>query len=403
MRIAVIGAGPAGCAAALALRGRLGASADIRVYERDPRDGRRGFGLVFPPGQLTRLALTGSDWARDIAVAARDWNRLAVVREGERTVFDGHPMLSLSRDGLLRLLRERLDREGVPIEYAAPVTPATASPDGADPNPDLDADLVVAADGTDSAFRSVGTVHRDPAVSARFVWFATEVAFPELTFLFRRTPAGVFTAHAYSYSDDESAFIVEAGERTWAPALGGEPGAMKSDAVKSDTVKSDAVKPDTVAAATTELCTSVFAADLGGRALYGGSGAPREFAQISLSRWSAGRTVLIGDAAHTAHFSIGSGTSLALADAAALADAIAEQPTIEQALATYEARRRPVVENLQALSRLSSQWFATAGERMDDLDLRGFAESLVSRAGLMARVRSEMAATSAAGPRPRQG
>ncbi|HEV2343022.1 MAG TPA: FAD-dependent monooxygenase [Actinocrinis sp.] len=393
MRIAVIGAGPAGCAAALALRGRLGASADIRVYERDPRDGRRGFGLVFPPGQLTRLALTGSDWARDIAVAARDWNRLAVVREGERTVFDGHPMLSLSRDGLLRLLRERLDREGVPIEYAAPVIPVTASPDGAGLTVDLDADLVVAADGTDSAFRSVGTVRRDPAVSARFVWFATEVAFPELTFLFRRTPAGVFTAHAYSYSDDESAFIVEAGERTWALALGGEPG----------TVKSGTVKPDTVAAATAELCTSVFAADLGGRALYGGSGAPREFAQISLSRWSAGRTVLIGDAAHTAHFSIGSGTSLALADAAALADAIAEQPTVEQALATYEARRRPVVENLQALSRLSSQWFATAGERMDDLDLRGFAESLVSRAGLMARVRSEMAATSAAGPRPRQG
>jgi anthraniloyl-CoA monooxygenase len=358
MRIAVIGAGPAGCAAALSLRRRLGDTADIQVYERERRGQRRGFGLVLAPWQLARLVFQGHEWAGDIRAATRSWRRLAVLRDGARVDIDGHALSAISRDRLLKILRDRMAAAGIPIAYQAPVAAGQCP----------DVDLVIGADGTDSGFRHIAEVRQDPPTGTQFVWYATTAPFPELTFLFRRTPWGVFTAHAYSYNSAEGAFIVEARESTWRAAR--------------------------AAGSVVEACTAAFADDLGGAALTGGSKDPRPFAQVQLSRWAAGGTVLVGDAAHTTHFSIGSGTSLALADAAALADALAEYPSVPAALAAYEDTRRPPVVTAQDLSRRSGLWFATLDDRYDDLDAAGLAASLTARTGLHARVRQVAAGTS---------
>lgn len=351
MRIAIAGAGPAGCAAALSIRRRLGERADIRVYEKGPRDQPRGFGLVLPSWLIDRLAHQGQDWAAELEPATLSWGRIAVLRDAERVVVDGHPLRAISRRRLLAVLRRRMEAEGIAVSYGTPVRPG-----------DRDADLVIAADGADSAFRGgVGVLSREPPSGARYVWFATDAVFPELTFAFRRTEWGVFVAHAYAYAGGESAFIVEAADRTWQDALRGRSAAA--------------------------LCQATFAAELAGARLRAEHPTVRAFEAIRMSRWSTGRIVLVGDAAHTAHFSIGSGTSLAFADAAALADALAEQPSIARALTVYEEARRPPVEIAQALSRQSSRWFAAIDDRWSELDALGLARSLASRTGLAGRVR----------------
>jgi len=351
MKIVISGAGPAGCAAALSIRRRLGARAEIRVFEKGPRDQPRGFGLVLPSWQLARLAFQGHDWAIGLKAATLGWSRIAVWCDGERVEVDGHPLTAISRHRMLTVLREQMAAEGISVTYDTPLRAG-----------DAEADLLIAADGIESAFRSVGVLSREPPTGARYVWFGTKAAFPELTFIFRRTDWGVFVAHAYSYADDESAFIVEATDRTWQKALEG--------------------------ASAFAVCEAAFAEDLRGAGLYADAPAARAFEQIRISRWSEGGVVLVGDAAHTAHFSIGSGTSLAFADAIALADALAGQPSIAQALRAYEEARRPLVETAQALSRQSSLWFATIDDRFGDLDAHGIAASLTSRTGQLERVRS---------------
>jgi anthraniloyl-CoA monooxygenase len=283
-----------------------------------------------------------------------------VLRDGERVDVDGHALCAISRHRMLAVLREAMEAEGIPVTYDTPLRAG-----------DVEADLIVAADGTESAFRSVGVLTREPPTGARFAWFGTTAAFPQLTFVFRRTEWGVFVAHAYSYAEDESAFIVEATDVAWQRAL--------------------------AAGSTTAVCEAVFADDLGGARLLGDASTLRTFEQIRLSRWFADGVVLVGDAAHTAHFSIGSGTSLAFADAVALAVALAEQPSVAGAAAAYEAVRRPLVEIAQDLSRRSSLWFATIDDRWATLDGQGLAAALTSRTGQLEWARNARNASRSGG------
>lgn len=345
MRINVIGAGPAGCATALALSRRLGGNAKITVYERDELSRSGGFGVVLPALPLARMIGEGHDWAADLRTHARAWNQLAVVKDGVRSHCEGHPLLAISRRRLLDVLRQRMELEGITVRFGREIQDPTAM---------VEADLIVAADGLRSRFRPAEAGQVTSAADRRYVWFNTSTPFPELTFLFRATAWGIFTAHAYSYAEGESAFIVEASAQTW---LNAGPHGVRT------------------------ACEKVFEDDLSGGSLDCGEIQPRPFEEIRLTRWSSDRVVVVGDAAHTAHFSIGSGTSLAFGDAIALADAIAAEKTIQTALTRYEQLRRPVVERAQGLSAQSVRWFGTLEHRWSRLSSPGLAWSLLTRTG----------------------
>jgi 2-polyprenyl-6-methoxyphenol hydroxylase-like FAD-dependent oxidoreductase len=350
MRIAILGAGPAGLYLAYLIRRRAGA--DVTVIEQNPADATFGFGVVFSDRALEFLRNDDEATFATIAPHMESWHDITLNLRGQRVVLDGIGFSAVGRLHLLRLLQGRAASVGVAPVYRRAVKELSELDDF---------DLVVGADGANSLVRrslanELGASMR--LLTNRFAWFGTSKRFDTLTQTFIETPLGAFNAHHYRHADSMSTFVVEMGEETFA----------RGDFAARDDQ------------ATRQICEKLFAETLGGHPLVSNNSVWRQFPVVHNARWSHGKHVLIGDALHTAHFSIGSGTRLAMEDAIALDKALAAHRDVPAALAAYEGARRPILEKLVAGANGSADWYEHFAEHMR-LKPVDFAMSYITRSG----------------------
>ena len=348
MRIACIGGGPAGLFFALLMK-QQDARHEVTVYERNRLEDTFGFGVVFSDATEEALASADPDTIAAMGERCHRWDDIEIHYRGETLTSTGHGFSGVARRGLLELLAGRCRDAGVELRFEHAVE---------DPEV-LGADLVFACDGANSGVRERYREHFRPEVDVRpnrFVWLGTSRPFPAFTFWFKPTEHGLWRVHAYQYAPGESTFIVEAREETWR-AAGLE----------------QATEAETLA-----FCETLFAEELAGHPLVSNRSIWRQFPTVRNASWRHGNIVLAGDAAHTAHFSVGSGTKLAMEDAIALAEALAAHASVPAALEAYEAARRPAVESVQRAAQASLQWFEDT-ERYMSLEPIQFAFTLLTR------------------------
>ncbi|MFL6252962.1 MAG: FAD-dependent monooxygenase [Actinomycetes bacterium] len=353
MRIGVLGGGPAGLYFAL-LAKRADPAHEITVVERNAPDATFGWGVVF--SEETLGALRDADYPSYVEITdtfAR-WSAIDVVYGGRTVRSGGHVFSAIARKRLLEILQRRCREVGVELAFRQEV-------------PDLDAtfadrDLVVAADGVNSTARRLLAPHLRPSLDvhrSKFVWFGTDLPLDAFTFIFRGTEHGMFQVHAYPFDAETSTFIVECPEATWRAAGLDQAGEEESIAA----------------------CQELFAPELGGHKLLSNRSLWISFVTVRCQSWHHGNVVLLGDAAHTAHFTIGSGTKLAMEDAVALSQALQRHPAaLEAAVTDYELERQPVVERFQEAARDSATWFENV-RRYDGFDPVQFTCNLLTRSG----------------------
>jgi anthraniloyl-CoA monooxygenase len=349
VRIACIGAGPAGLF--FALRAKQDDPArSVVVYERNRLDDTFGFGVVFSDATQEAIAAADPEILAEMNRHGHRWDDIEIHYQGQVLGSTGHGFSGLSRAALLAILTRRCRDAGVEVRFEADVPDPTAL-EGLD--------LVVGADGANSTVRQRWCAEFRPTLDTRpnrYVWLGTTRPFPAFTFYFKSDRHGLWRVHAYQYDAGHSTFIVEATETTWRHAR-----------------LHEASEADTIA-----FCEALFADELQGHRLVANKSVWRNFVTVRTERWSRGNVVLIGDAAHTAHFSIGSGTKLAMEDAVALADAVRARGATPAALAAYEAGRRPAVESLQRAAEVSLHWFEET-ERYLEMDPLQFGFNLLTR------------------------
>ena len=347
MRVLVAGAGPAGLYFAYLLR-KQDPGAEIRVVEQNPPDATFGFGVVFSDRALEFLKADDPATYELITPQLEAWVDLVVVHRGVRTVIDGIGFAAIGRLHFLGLLQRLATSAGIAPEYDTPVGDLAGY------------DLVVAADGANSTVRrSADFGTRITHCTNKFAWYGTPRRFEKLTQTFLRNEHGTFNVHHYPHSAAMSTFVVECDAATWQRA--GFAGMGEAQ--------------------TTAYLERVYAPVLEGAPLVSNKSIWRNFPNVRNERWSAGNAVLIGDALRTAHFSIGSGTRLAMEDAIALAKALFEyKKDIRTALGAFEAARRPIVEKLVAAADASGAWYDRFPEHMN-LPPREFAWSYIQRSG----------------------
>jgi anthraniloyl-CoA monooxygenase len=356
MKIAVLGAGPAGLYFAISMKLR-DAAHDIAVYERNKADDTFGWGVVLSDETLDNLAENDARSAAAIREHFAYWDDIAVIHKGVRTVSTGHGFCGIGRKKLLILLQERARELDINLEFQTDI---------ADPRPFMEShDLVIAADGLNSRSRAAFADHFEPDIDTRkckFVWLGTHQKFDDaFTFIFEKTEHGWVWAHAYQFDPDTATFIVECSQDTWDRFGFGSMSQQESITV----------------------CETIFEKHLGGHALMTNANHIRgsawiNFPRVLCERWSYQNLALMGDAAASAHFSIGSGTKLALESAIAMADYVQSEPTLEKAFAKYEDARRTEVLKLQSAARNSLEWFEDV-ERYLGLDPVQFNYSLLTR------------------------
>ncbi len=330
MKIACIGGGPAGLYLGILVK-RAAPEHEVIVYERNGPADTFGFGVVFSDATLGHLAAADPETHRQITDRFARWDDIEIHVGGEVLRSTGHGFCGIERKALLQILQARARELGVRIEFEHEVR-SLGELGGAD--------VIVACDGVASWVRDALAAELSPRVDVRpnkFVWLGCTVPYRAFTFLFKQTRHGLFRVHAYRYHEHGSTFIAECREETWR-ALG----------------LAGADEDRTLA-----VLGEVFAEELAGHRLIKNRSIWRNFPTVRCGRWHAGNVVLVGDAAHTAHFSIGSGTKLAMEDVIALRDELLDRGArdIGGALAAYEARRRPEVEALQAAAQASLEWF----------------------------------------------
>jgi len=354
MRVAVIGAGPAGLLFSL-LAKRRHPSWRIEVAEQNPEGATYGFGVVFSEGALAFLERDEPQLSNIMQAAMERWPTQRIVHRDERVDIDGSGFSAIGRLALQEILRKLCRDAGVKIEYGRAVAALDEF---------AGADLVVGADGSNSLVRAALQEQFQPKIELltnRFAWYGTTQPFDCLTLTFRGNEHGAFVAHHYRHAQAMSTFVVECDEATWKRAGLG----------RMDDAQSRA------------YCERVFAADLDGHPLVSNKSLWRQFPLLSNRRWSSGKFVLIGDALRTVHFSIGSGTRLAFEDAIALDRALGEAGgDVPRALAAFERERRPVVEKLLAAANASSYWYERFPEKMRDAPWR-LAYDYMTRSGRM--------------------
>ena len=366
MRVLCIGGGPAGLYLAVLLK-KADPRHVVRVVERNRPYDTFGWGVVFSDQTLDNLAAADPETARDIADSFNHWDDIDVHFRGRTIRSGGHGFCGIGRKRLLNILQARCEALGVELTFEDDVTDDVAAAR------DFHADVVIASDGLNSRVRTRYAATFQPDIDlrrCRFVWLGTKKRFPAFTFAFAQTPHGWFQAHAYQYDGDTSTFIVETPEETWRAA--GLEAMSQEEGVA--------------------FCERLFAEYLDGHALMSnashlrGSAIWIRFPRVVCRKWVHWNeidgkrvpVILVGDAAHTAHFSVGSGTKLALEDAIALARALSDSGALPAALATYEAERSLEVLKIQNAARNSTEWFEHV-ERYAAFEAEQFAYSLLTR------------------------
>ncbi|WP_328953350.1 FAD-dependent monooxygenase [Kitasatospora purpeofusca] len=358
-RVAVIGGGPGGLYFA-ALARQLAPEREITVFERDGREDEFGFGVVFSDETLDGIAQADPAVFAALSAEFARWSDIDVRYAGQVRTSGGHGFAALDRNRLRAILQRRCDELAVDVRYRTPAPPVGQLAE--------EYDLVVAADGIHSATRAAYADTFRPELderTARYMWLATDKVFDAFTFIVERFDFGVLQVHAYPYSAERSTFIVEIAEDAWRRA-GFEALADREFARGESDDES------------VRRCAELLAPHLEGHRLIPNASRWIRFTTVRNATWRHRNVVLLGDAAHSAHFSIGSGTKLALEDALALAASLSEQPTVEEALAAYEAERRPVVESTQRAAQASLEWFETIDRRTGQ-DADRFAFNLLTR------------------------
>ncbi len=348
MKIACIGGGPAGLYLGILVK-RSAPEHDVVVYERNRPADTFGFGVVFSDATLGHLAAADPETHAQITSKFARWDDIEIHVGGEVLRSTGHGFCGLERKTLLQILQARAKELGVRVEYEHEIKSLS----------EVSADVIVACDGVASWVRDSLADELKPRVEVRpnkFVWLGCTVPYQAFTFIFKQTQFGLFRVHAYRYQETGSTFIVECREDTWRAA-----GLDKAD------------EDGTLA-----ILGDVFATELAGHKLIKNRSIWRNFPTVRLGKWHAGNVVLMGDAVHTAHFSIGSGTKLAMEDAIVLRDALLANRDIPTALAAYEAKRRPEVEALQAAAQASLEWFEGTERYMSMAPVQ-FTYSLMTR------------------------
>jgi anthraniloyl-CoA monooxygenase len=339
MRIAVTGGGPGGLYAAI-LFSRLGQGHEITVWERNAPDDTFGFGVVFSDETLSAFEAADPPTYARITESFARWSDIDIHYRGTVERSGGHGFSALSRRQLLNILQERAVELGVEVHFQTEAPPLEELTAGYD--------LVIAADGVNSAVREKLAGELQPSLDRRkskYMWLGTDLVFEAFTFHIVETEWGVFQIHAYPYDATMSTFIVETDEATWRRA-------------GLDATEHHQFAPGENDEAAIAFCSEVFADILQGHSLVANNSRWLNFHTVRNARWSAGNVVLLGDAAHTAHFSIGSGTKLAMEDAITLAWAFRDHDgDVREALDVYEAERRPVVESTQRAAQASLEWF----------------------------------------------
>jgi len=356
MKIACLGGGPAGLYSAISIKLRDRAH-DVTVIERNRADDTFGWGVVFSNETFDNIAANDPASAQAIREHFAYWDDIAVHYRGQRIVSTGHGFSGIARKTLLLLLQERASELGANLRFQSEIASAGELA--------KDYDLVIAADGLNSRTRNEFAQAFKPAIELRknkFVWLGTRQKFDDaFTFIFEETEHGWVWAHAYQFDADTATFIVECSEATWR-RFGFETMSQEESC---------------------RTCERIFAKYLGGHRLMSNAAHLRGSAWLNFPRvlcetWSHENIVLMGDAAATAHFSVGSGTKLAMESAISMAENLASEPTLQAAFAKYEAARRTEVLRLQSAARNSLEWFEDV-ERYLHLDPVQFNYSLLTR------------------------
>lgn len=350
--VEIVGAGPAGLYTAILIR-RLLPDVAVRVSEQNPEGATFGFGVVFSDQALEFLRADDPETHDLVTPHMERWRNMVLNLPGGRVTLDGVGFTAIGRLHLIEILTERARALGVPIRFGAPV----------DRLSDLKADLVIGADGLNSMVRRGLEAQFRPQVSHfsnHFAWFGATIPFETLTQTFIETEHGPMNAHHYRYAPDRSTFIVECDDATFHKA--GFDGLDEAESAAR--------------------CSALFAEVLGGTALITNKSMWRQFPRLWAENWVAGRVALLGDAVHTAHFSIGSGTRLAMEDAIALVQALADIPDVDAALARYQRERPPIARKIVEAANTSATWYESFGDKMRLPPLE-FAHDYLMRSGRM--------------------
>jgi 2-polyprenyl-6-methoxyphenol hydroxylase-like FAD-dependent oxidoreductase len=352
MRIAVMGGGPAGLYFATLWKVRHSKD-EVRVFEQNPADATFGFGVVFSDRALEFLREDDPETCDLISSHMETWRDMTLVHREDTVTIDGVGFSSIGRLHLLQLLQQRARSAGAVLQYNREVRSLKELEDF---------DLIVGADGLNSLVRRAHEGDFATSLSyleSKFVWYGTTKSFPTLTQTFVESEFGAFNAHHYRYSSAMSTFIIECDRPTWLRAAFYEKGEAETKA----------------------LCERLFAPTLDGHPLISNKSSWRNFPQLWNERWSFRNTVLVGDALHTAHYSIGSGTRLAFEDVMALVRALEQHPDdLESGLHSYEAERKPIVQKIVNAATTSAQWYADFGQHMKLTPIE-FGYSYITRSG----------------------
>ncbi|MBO1267928.1 bifunctional salicylyl-CoA 5-hydroxylase/oxidoreductase [Arthrobacter cavernae] len=359
MKIAIVGGGPGGLYFA-ALMKQLDPSHSITLWERNAASDTFGFGVVFSDETLGGIGDADAVVADYMSRRFARWSDIDIHFGGETVTVGGQGFAAMSRKELLELLQGRCAELGVDLRFQTMAPPVEELEAGYD--------LVLAADGINSQIRAKYADSFGPSLDPRpnkFMWLGTEQVFEAFKFFVKETEWGVMQIHGYPYSDEGSTFIVEMHEDVWRAA-------------GFDETAGEVFAPGVSDEKAINKIRSIFAEELDGYEVLANNSKWQNFTTVRNQSWRHGNVVLLGDAAHTAHFSIGSGTKLAMEDSLALAACLHEHPDVESALSAYETERRPVVASTQRAAQASLEWFERIGQYQDQNPTQ-FAFNLLTR------------------------
>lgn len=352
MRINIIGGGPAGLYFAILMK-KTDQSHEITVYERNGPDDTFGWGVVFSGKTLSNLREADEETHAGITKEFEAWDNVDVVHGDSKISIHGNSFSGISRLQLLKILQQRCDQLGVELNFRTEIADVEELRKSCD--------LLIAADGVNSTVRKYFSQYFLPTLDIRpnrYIWYGTNQLFHGLTLTFRESDTGVFAAHSYKFNKTTSTFIVECDEQTWQRGGFAELGDEQ----------------------TRSRLAEVFARDLEGQPLLSNNSKWINFLLVKNHRWFFENVVLLGDALHTAHFSIGSGTKLAMEDAIALHACFQRASDVASALREFEPTRKPIIEEYQAAAHESMLWFENARNYMQ-LSPPELALSLMTRSG----------------------